>query len=168
MGFPKIENLKLLLYGAETARGTLITYPYYGVAGAYGTSLPARRVRAGEIFTNFGFWEGCHEGVVRVSRGCHEGVVRVPTEKHVLGVWKIVNLKYLLSGARRASGNLITLPYCGVASACGTNARARRERAGELFAIFGFWERERHRDRARESGRVSEREKKKEEKEESE
>ena len=82
MGLPKIENLKLLLYGAETARGTLITYPYYGVAGAYGTSLPARRVRAGEIFTNFGFWEGCHEGVTRVSRDRHETVTRPSRDRH--------------------------------------------------------------------------------------
>ena len=42
-------------------------------------------------------------------------------------------------------GNLRTHIHVGVGGAHGTTARARRGRAGELFKIFGFWERERQR-----------------------
>ena len=74
--------------------------------------------------------------------------MRVSTEKHVLGVPKIKFLKLLSSGEESALGNLITHPHVGVAGAHGTNARGRRERAGEKFKIFGFAERERRRNRA--------------------
>ena len=52
-----MKNSKLLVSGAETAQGNLITHPHVGVAGAHGSIARARRARAGEKIKNFGFQE---------------------------------------------------------------------------------------------------------------
>ena len=51
---------------------------------------------------------------------------------------KIKNCKYLSSDKQTVPGNLRTYPYVGVGGAHGTNARARRERAAEIFVISRF------------------------------
>ena len=100
-----------------------------------GNCFPCRIRRSLNTFSRFGVILSVFEAFWWISLSTPPHTPPLRSVEHFFGVGKIKNCKLLLSDAATSLGNLITHPHVGVPGAHGSNARARRAVAGELFEI---------------------------------